>query len=497
MKTKNIIWLLLLLLFITGKGDVWAEYFTPDVKMTYVNYNEPERSFGEIPANSAAVAGFNNLSEGNVGFGNIGWGVNYITYIQVDASLITGTITNATLTAQVSGAIDGTRSTAWGVGYNNSVWSSSMTYNTADKSITTIGELQYTGVTTENDFEYKSFDITAAFNNDADKIVTIVVYETAPGGGYIANPTVTITYTPATEVTYIEDISYDLTTVCKATGASYSASQDGYLRFDENNKAYPIKTTGSDATNTIEGDPIYVTASKNGKSSYFALRIKTRNALSPINDSATNTFVVGSTLGMFTSQIAYMSGMTLYLGAQGHTPVVRSVNGDYGLTIIDSYGWTFGNYAYDDKLGTYHEWGTVYKIYTTEAKNLSFSGYFASTSSNALQLYDGSNNVISGMNLSNPGDGSLVSATFPLEANQWYLLYVSGSVFAIKSLSYGDAYFANTYAITTVGSTYTQAVTNLYNPVYSIVDKQGDIASTGVTINSSTGAYNIAAPCRG
>ena len=130
----------------TGRGDVWADNFTPDVKMTYVNYDKPDNSFGEISAGNLAISGYNGISGGNVVFPRTDWGYNYITYIQVDASLITGTITNATLTAQVSGAIDGTRSTAWGVGYNNSVWSSSMTYNTADKSITTIGEIQYTGI---------------------------------------------------------------------------------------------------------------------------------------------------------------------------------------------------------------------------------------------------------------------------------------------------------------------------------------------------------------
>lgn len=482
MKTKILQRLLLLLLFMIGAGDTWAETFTPDVKMTYVNYDEPDRSFGEIPSYSAARAGYNGISGGNVVFPRTDWRYNYITYIQVDASLITGTITNATLTAQVSGAIDGTRSTGWGVGYNNSVWSSNMTYNTADKSITTIGELQYTGVTTENDFEYKSFDITSAFYNDEDKIVTIVVYETVGGAGYIANPTVTLTYTPATEVAYIEDISFNLTTVCKATNASYSVSTDGYLRMNGNN-AYPIKTTGSDATNTTEGAPIYVTAYKDGKSSTFALRIKTRNILdpSPMIVDATNTFEAGSTLGMFTEQRVYLNGMTLYLGYQGHTPVVRSVNGDYGLTIIDSNGWTFGNYDQE------HEWGTVYKIETSQAKNMTVSGYFASTSSNALQLYDNSGNAIGGKSLSNPGDGSLVTATFALNANQWYLLYVHSSVFALKSLSYGDAYFNQYHAITTVGSNYTQQIIGMANPNYSIVGKEGDIASTGVTINSSTG----------
>jgi hypothetical protein len=95
--------------------------------------------------------------------------------------------------------------------------------------------------------------------------------------------------------------------------------------------------------------------------------------------------------------------------------------------------------------------------------------------------------MIWGKSLSNPGDGSLATATFALDANEWYLLYVPNSVFALKSLSYHEDYFEQAYAITTIGSTFTQTVSNMVSPVYSIVDKQGDIASTGVTINSSTG----------
>lgn len=289
------------------------------------------------------------------------------------------------------------------------------------------------------------------------------------------------------ETIYIEDLVYNNPLNNAENKSNVNISFDGtYLRRDNDNY-YPIKTTGSQPANATEGDFLTVTATAtDANDTRFRVRIKTRNALSPIYDSETNTFDAGSTLGMFTSQIVYMSGMTLYLGAQGHTPVVRSVNGDYGLTIIDSNGWSFGNYGYDNKLDTYHEWGTVYKIEATEARNLTVSGYFAATSSNALQLYNGNNEAISGMSLSNPGDGSLAAATFPLEPG-WYMLYVPNSVFALKSLSYSDAYFANTYAVTSVGSTYTQAVTNLYHPIYSIVDMQGDIASTGVTINASTG----------
>lgn len=283
---------------------------------------------------------------------------------------------------------------------------------------------------------------------------------------------------------YIEDISYTNELVNSGfSNVGYNQSNGSYWRVD-GSTVYFIKTTGNEPANPTEGEQITVTANATGvESTRFKVRIKTRNELDP-NDMrilTTNTFEAGSTLGMLTSQVVNMDGMTLYLGYQYHMPVVRSINGDYGLTIIDSNGYTFGNYDQG------HEWGTVYKIATTEAKNLTISGYFAANSSNALQLYDSSNQAISGKSLSNPGDGSLATATFALDANQTYLLYVQGSVFALKSLSYGDAYFEHYYAITTIGSTYTQTVSNMNNPVYSIVGKEGDIASTGVTIDSSTG----------
>ena len=284
------------------------------------------------------------------------------------------------------------------------------------------------------------------------------------------------------ETIYIEDIIYNNPLNNGENKPNVNISFDSsYLRRDGDNY-YPIKTTGSQPTNVTEGNYLTVTANANDTDpTSFRVRIKTRNALDPstMYDAATNTFDVGSTIGMLTSQVVNMDGIDLYLGYQGHTPVVRSINGGYGITIIDNNGWSFGNYAYE------HEWGTVYKIEAKQARNLTISGYFATTSSDALQLRSLDNNTVFGT-LSNPGDGSLTSVTFPLETG-WYLLYVPGSVFALKSLSYSDAHFEKSYAVTTIGSTYTQAVSNIYNPTYSIVDMQGDVASTGVTINSSTG----------
>ncbi|GEM_PF-2945931 len=179
-----------------------AESSQAGVKLTYVDYNQADVSFGEIAAGSTAKVGYNKISNGTVGWGYVSWNVNCIGYIQVDASAVEGTIQNVSLTFDVSGATDSKRTTAWGVGYNSSAWSADMTYNTADLSITTLGAQQWTSTKSSGTFETKTFDITDAFAEDEDKIVTIVVYETAAAGGYLKNPSATVTYTTGSVSNY-------------------------------------------------------------------------------------------------------------------------------------------------------------------------------------------------------------------------------------------------------------------------------------------------------
>lgn len=198
-KSKILLRLLtLLLLMMAGAINSWAGTYTATVKKTYVDYNNPNNSYGEIAQGTSTISGYNTISNGQVGFGNTGWGVNYITYVQVDASGIpTGMITGATLTAWVTGSYIGSRHTTWGVGYNSSTWSSTMTYNSADKSITPVGDLYTTTTTSNSTWEEVTFDITDALVNDADKVVTLIIYETAAGGGYIdVASTLTVEYAP-------------------------------------------------------------------------------------------------------------------------------------------------------------------------------------------------------------------------------------------------------------------------------------------------------------
>lgn len=185
--------------------EINRKYAWPTVKMTYVDANDAATAKGIIEWGDPAKSGYNNISEGAVGLANSGWGVNYLTYLQVDASTIQGTILKATLKAKVSGSLDNRRNTKWGVGYNDSEWSSGMTWNSTfnDRNITQVGEEVPTTFNFPRDdtrwsttYQDAEFNITQAFTGDADKILTLLVYELEPGGGNFKEPVLEIQYEP-------------------------------------------------------------------------------------------------------------------------------------------------------------------------------------------------------------------------------------------------------------------------------------------------------------
>ena len=204
------------------------------VKMTYIDKNNAETSFGEIAFGQTAKCGYNKISNGSVELANEDWSVNFITYLQVDASAIQGDIAKVTLKADVSGSTDNKRVTTWGVGYNNSVWSPELTWNTAERSITQMGDEVSTTTKSSTTFEAKVFDISQAFTNDADKIVTILVYETAAAGGYIKNPTVEVEYIPFDK----EKVSYAHLNAIKAGGGGASGTISSITLLKENGNRY-------------------------------------------------------------------------------------------------------------------------------------------------------------------------------------------------------------------------------------------------------------------
>jgi hypothetical protein len=68
-----------------------------------------------------------------------------------------------------------------------------------------------------------TFDITDALKTDDDKIVTLLVYQTAAGGGSIANPTVTVTYTTA------QTAAYTVKYVCNSTEIKTAETRTGIV----------------------------------------------------------------------------------------------------------------------------------------------------------------------------------------------------------------------------------------------------------------------------
>ena len=195
------------------------------VKMTYVDYDNPDTAYGEIAEGESALAGYNKISSGYVAFGYSGWGVNYVTYLQVDASSIGSDviISSVTLTADFSGSTDSKRTTTWGAGYNTSTWSDELTYNTADLSITTVGEEVTTSSKSATTFNSLSIDITDAFTDDDDLVATILIYETSAAGGYIQNPEVEVVYYSADDastytVKYVDSEGNELQDAATYTG---------------------------------------------------------------------------------------------------------------------------------------------------------------------------------------------------------------------------------------------------------------------------------------
>lgn len=508
-KSKILLRLTVLLLLMAGGSKLWA-----------MNRTIPFANQNRISNNGAGVF----TSADNAG--------NVYALALADLSNIPGITTAGTITIQFDSYIpSGSR---WNIGIGNkdvrgtnANGSNQSSYNTDGLILrfgTTDGNnYRVNGGTNNNNAFGKSVHATITFNRIegtysytlTDNDNSTVYFSETNIATSVANPTIievyswqsssSVTLSNVTiqyedlyfekyeDVVYIEDIEYSKLTNGTGNTATATYSTSGYFRLGGDN-LYPIKTTGDNPTNLTEGNPITVTVTAGTAKAICRLRIKTRNMLdsSDMKDNTTNTFDVGSTIGLFNSQVISMTGMTLYLSYNNHTPVVRNINGAYGITIIDKNGYTFGNWANDPEAGLEHEWGTVYKIMTTEAKNLSVSGYFSSAWAAGVQLYDDSHNAISGKTISNPGNGTLATATFTLEAGHTYYLHQSSGYdhFCLKSLSYRDAYFEQTYAVTAIGTTYTQTVQNMESPVYSIIGKEGDIASSGVSINSSTGTIS-------
>lgn len=164
--------------------------------MTYVDYDNAYTAYGLIAAGNTAKTGYNKISNGSVAFANTGWGCNWITLMRVDASSVTERINKATLTFDGSGSTNSKRTCGYGILYNDIDFNETVTYNSAKSAGlikgTAVGEMAWTTSTSSTIYNSLSIDVTDAIKNDADKKVTLVIYETAAAGGFIKNPSVEI-----------------------------------------------------------------------------------------------------------------------------------------------------------------------------------------------------------------------------------------------------------------------------------------------------------------
>ena len=196
-----------------GAMNVFAQEEEEDanlipVKMTYVNYDAADDIVGEV---DTIKVGYNKAPsvDGTIAFGNTGWGVNLIGYLQVDATAVPGIVTKATLCAKISGSADSKRGTSWGLALTDNAWSDQLSYNiTKDWTVTKLlnnGELVYSSQKSATTFEEVEFDVTEALQGaDFTGFATIIVYETAAAGGYMTEAYVEVEYEPyeATSMTY-------------------------------------------------------------------------------------------------------------------------------------------------------------------------------------------------------------------------------------------------------------------------------------------------------
>lgn len=342
----------------------------------------------------------------------------------------------------------------------------------------------------DNSVVYFSGTDVSPLNSSFASPTVVEAYSWANGSNItLSNVTVQyddLYFEQAEDVIYLEDLVYQKLT--NNTNSHATCSSDGYLRLEDNNnnnqvnnkQLYPIRTTGSIQEDITEGAPITVTVTAGSASAMCKLRIKTRNELDINSMKLGDVFTVGTTLGTLPANSSItINGVRLTLSNGGsHSPVVRNIGDGYGLTIIDGNGYTFGNYA-DSK-----DWGTVYKFENTtgNAKTIYVTGYFDSNSGNA-QLYDNTHTAVNGQTITNPGNGTLASGSLTLGANSTYYLYSQWHVFALNTFS--GPRFENSYAVTSIGSAYTQTVSYMASPAYSIVAKVGDISSEDVKVSSS------------
>lgn len=207
---------------------------TGTVKMTYVSGSDADVdvAYGQCDTIKAGWNLGNAVAVGStIGFGNKGWGANWIGVLKLDISAIPGTVQKATLKAKVSGSLDSKRNTGWGVAVTDNAWAADLTYTTVGawtvSKLLNGGEQVWTTSKSATGFEDASWDVTDAFSGGQTS-ATILVYEGVKSGnggaagGYMTEAEVEVEYEPfeATTTTYgFEDENKVFTDDSRITGA--------------------------------------------------------------------------------------------------------------------------------------------------------------------------------------------------------------------------------------------------------------------------------------
>lgn len=436
MMTKNTLYitarlLTFLLFLITGVSGAWAEKGYPVVTMNYIYVNNGQTIASDVVGwGESAWAGYNyEGNRDNYPFVEIQGSYGYITFIKVDAtqgsnnsSIPTGNIISATLHAKVSGSLDNQRPTSWVVDYNNeenlpnagSAWGARHFIGALRSSASSTS----TNSETYNDV---TFDITAAIQNDADRKVVLVVFETAEGGGNIKEPWVEITtydgwtvseYTvDLTFVDYQNKISSGMPTlrdgnnndITNSNGVTFSYTGavvgNGFT-------AYPprLKATGDGTVTATVGDNTYT----------YNLHV-TGTTVSGTYDAANNKYTFDRVGIINDRTFTQVEGVTMSITG-GPTALVVNAEGTTALKVIDVNGYsqpnlTGGIVPPDDNYG-----GTFYKFVPEVNGHIYFEGNFQA----AVWIKDGV--VIK--------DNAYSTKDFEVVANSTYILYNPGNASA-------------------------------------------------------------------
>ena len=185
-----------------------------------------------------------------------------------------------------------------------------MTYNTADRSIITVGSIFTTASAKSSAFETVTLNITDAIKDDADKIVTIIVYETAADHSYIKNPAVSITYTTETAYAVTFEEANGVAATVKIGGSDVTSGTslpNGTYNFTATATGYKDYA----GSFTVAGDAKNVEFTMTAKSIY-------NYSVKGVDGSSNNLGIVNSGYGYEDETLTYyypefvLSGTTLY-----------------------------------------------------------------------------------------------------------------------------------------------------------------------------------------